>query len=288
MKKVFMLIIAALVLPSLQASSLGRLSRSALESCRKCYTQAQSGVKRFAVQTPVAGTKAKIAAGGLVGGALGYSSLKPMMQVSAEEERREHVDIFPPRDDKSIFSIKEGRVIPLVEYKDPEIEKPVNQPADYMLSQFIPKVSPDRARLLNQTYGEGQMIIDDTGNEYHVFIKRPERFFNLYEPGDLRFYVYKEGTGVAVTGSNEHVNAGIEFPVPLAKEILSTQEKSNYITPVQHADGTLELILKKDTSYNDSILNRLWSYWNKKNVSYWASDRPRDPRKPLSGPWWAS
>ncbi len=285
MKKTIMLTIVALAIPSLKGSSFSRLGRSALESCRRCYVQAQSGAKRFASQMPVMGTRAKVVAGGLVGGSLGYG-LKPMMKVHAQEEKREHVDIFPPRD-KDIFSIAEGPVkVPM--YREPVIEKPVSHPADYLLSQFIPKVSTDRTRLLNQTYGEGQMVIDDTGDEYHVFIKNPDHFFNVYKPGDFSFYVYKEGTGVGVTGTNEFVNAGIEFPVPLAKEILSTQEKPSYIAPISHPDGTLEFVLKKDTSYNDSILNRLWGYWNKKHVGYWASDRPRDSRKPFSGPGWAS
>jgi type II secretory pathway pseudopilin PulG len=287
MKKTIMSILMALAIPSLQASSFSRLGRTALESCRKCYMQAQSGAKRFTAQIPAMRTKAKVVAGGLVGGSSGYG-LKSRMSVNAEEERREHVDIFPPRNE-DIFSKAEGPVNPVV-YREPVIEKPVNQPKDYTLSQFIPKSSPDRARLLNQTYSEGQMVIDDTGDEYHVFIKNPDRFFNVYEPRDFRFYVYKEGTGVAVKGDT-CVNAGIEFPVPLAKEILSTDGKSNYITPIAHPDGTLEFVLKKDASYNDSIFNKvwnLWGYWNKDSVSYWASDRPRDPRLPLSGPWWAS
>lgn len=293
MKKIIMSIYMVLAISNVQAGSWSSLSRSAIETCRKCYSRMVPGATRFmttqtAKQIPAMGTKAKVVAGGLVGGSLAYS-LKPNIQVAAEEEERKHVDIFPKN--KDIFSISDGPVIPFGSYKEPEIEKPVNQPNDYLLSQFIPKLSAGRARLLNHTYSSGQMVVDDTGDEYHVFIKNPNNFFSLYEPGDLRFYVYKEGTGVAVTGTSGEgsccVNAGIEFPVPLAKEILSTTEKPNYITPISHPDGTLEFVLKKDTSYNDSIFNKvwnLWGYWNKDGVSYWASDRPRDPRKPLSGP----
>lgn len=212
-------------------------------------------------------------AAGLAGAGLGLGAGYYLAQdkpVLAEEQ-------------KSIFSTKEGPVNPI--YREPIIEKPINQPDAYVLSQFIPKASLERTRLLNQTYNDGQMVIDDTGDKYHVFITDPYRFFNVYPDHKLKFYVYKEGTGVLIKGDG--TNGDIQFPVPLAKEILSTQEKPNYITPISHPDGTLELILKKDTSYNDNLLNRLRSYWNKGQVSYWAPNRPRDPRKPISGPWWA-